>query len=118
VLTAARSPWQNPYAGRLIGSICRECLDHVIILSERHLRRVLSSYFHYHHHNARTLFRSTGIANGLVPYSYPPQAITSLPSRRWAGYVIAMSAEPREIGRPRAGISDESSSSADKASNA
>jgi hypothetical protein len=42
VITAPRSPWQNPYAERLIGSIRRECLDHVIILSERHLRRVLS----------------------------------------------------------------------------
>ena len=48
VITAPRSPWQNPYAERLIGSIRRECLDHVIILSERHLRRVLSSYFQYH----------------------------------------------------------------------
>ena len=43
----------NPYAERLIGSIRRECLDHVIILSKRHLRRVLSSCFHYHH-DART----------------------------------------------------------------
>ena len=42
VITAPRSPWQNPYVKRLIGSIRRECLDHVIILSERHLRRVLS----------------------------------------------------------------------------
>jgi putative transposase len=53
VITAPRSPWQNPYAERLIGSIRRECLDHVIILSERHLRRVLSSYFRYQH-DART----------------------------------------------------------------
>ena len=53
VITAARSPWQNPYVERLVGSIRRECLDHVIILSERHLRRVLSSYFQYHH-EART----------------------------------------------------------------
>jgi transposase InsO family protein len=53
IITAPRSPWQNPYAERLIGSIRRECLDHVIILNERHLRRVLSSYFQYHH-NART----------------------------------------------------------------
>jgi putative transposase len=53
VITAPRSPWQNPYVERLIGSIRRECLDHVIILSERHLRRVLSSYFRYHH-EART----------------------------------------------------------------
>ena len=53
VITAPRSPWQNPYAERLIGSIRRECLDHVIILSEHHLRRVLSAYFQYHH-DART----------------------------------------------------------------
>src|SRR5438094_8035376 len=49
VITAPRSPCQNPYAERLIGSIRRECLDHVIIFNERHLRRVLSSYFQYHH---------------------------------------------------------------------
>jgi hypothetical protein len=47
VITAPRSRWQN--VERFIGSIRRECLDHVIILSERHLRRVLSSYFQYHH---------------------------------------------------------------------
>jgi putative transposase len=49
VITASRLPWQNPHVGRLIGSIRRECLDHVIILDERHLRRVLSSYFQYRH---------------------------------------------------------------------
>jgi transposase InsO family protein len=49
VLTAARSPWQNPYVERLIGSIRRECLDHVIVLNEQHLRRVLRSYFQYYH---------------------------------------------------------------------
>jgi len=41
VLTAARSPWQNPYAERLIGSLRRDCLDHIIVLDEMHLRRVL-----------------------------------------------------------------------------
>ena len=49
VLTAPRRPWQNPYVERLIGSIRRECLDHVIVLSEGHLRRLLTSYFHYYH---------------------------------------------------------------------
>jgi transposase InsO family protein len=49
VLTAPRSPWQNAYAERVIGTIRRECLDHVIVLSERHLRRILSSYFDYYH---------------------------------------------------------------------
>ncbi len=44
VITAARSPWQNAYVERVIGSIRRECLDHI----ERHLRRVLSSYVDYY----------------------------------------------------------------------
>jgi putative transposase len=49
VLTAPRSPWQNPYVERIIGSIRRDCLDHVIIFNEMHLRRVLSCYFRYYH---------------------------------------------------------------------
>jgi len=49
VTISARSPWQNPYVERLIGSIRRECLDHVIILSEKQLRRLLHSYFAYYH---------------------------------------------------------------------
>jgi transposase InsO family protein len=48
VLTAIRSPWQNAYAERLIGSIRRECLDHIIIGSERGLRRVLRAYVEYY----------------------------------------------------------------------
>jgi transposase InsO family protein len=53
VIIAARSPWQNPFVERLIGSIRRECLDHVIVISENHLRQVLKSYFRYYHY-ART----------------------------------------------------------------
>ena len=53
VLTAPHRPWQNPFAERLIGSIRRECLDHVLVLSERHLRRILTCYFAYYH-RART----------------------------------------------------------------
>jgi hypothetical protein len=49
VLTTPRSPWQNPYAKRLIGSIRRDCLDHFVILNARHLKRTLSSYFAYYH---------------------------------------------------------------------
>ena len=51
--TAPRSPWQNAYAERLIGSIRREVLDHVIVLGERHLRQVLLSYMTYYN-EART----------------------------------------------------------------
>ncbi len=49
VVTAPRSPWQNPYVERVIGSIRRECLDHVIVINESHLRRVLFSYVDYYH---------------------------------------------------------------------
>ena len=44
-----RSPWQNSYAERLAGSVRRECLNHVIALRERHLYRILNSYFAYYH---------------------------------------------------------------------
>src|SRR6476469_2484431 len=46
--TSPRSPWQNVYAERLIGSIRRECLDHVVVFGKRHLRRVLLSYMNYY----------------------------------------------------------------------
>ena len=49
VRTAPRSPWQNPYVERVIGSIRRDCLDHVIVLNERHLRRLLHTYVAYYH---------------------------------------------------------------------
>jgi hypothetical protein len=48
VVTAPRTPWENPYVERLIGSVRRECLDHIIIFNERHLHHVLSRYFQYH----------------------------------------------------------------------
>jgi len=53
VKSAPRSPWQNPCVERIIGSIRSDCLDHVIVLNEWHLRRILRSYFDYYH-NSRT----------------------------------------------------------------
>ena len=50
VLTAPRSPWQNPYVERLIGSMRRECVDHVLVLNERSLQRILRSYIDYYQH--------------------------------------------------------------------
>jgi putative transposase len=49
ILTAPQSPWQNPYAERLIGSIRRECLNHYLILNAGHLKRTLHCYFRYYH---------------------------------------------------------------------
>jgi putative transposase len=48
MLIAARSPWQNPFAERLIGSIRRECLNHIVVLGERHLKWNLKRYFRYY----------------------------------------------------------------------
>ena len=56
VVTAPRSPWQNPFVERLIRSIRNDCLDHVIVLNTSHLKRILSSYFTYYH-NDRTHYR-------------------------------------------------------------
>jgi len=66
VLTAARSPWQNPYAERMIGTIRRDLLDHVIVLDERHLRRRLDSYLRYYH-GARTHLSLAKDAPALRP---------------------------------------------------
>ncbi len=69
VVTAPRSPWQNPYAERIIGSIRRECLDRVIVLNETHLKRVLSSYFEYYHESRThlSLDRNAPIAREVEP---------------------------------------------------
>lgn len=49
VLSAPASPWQRAYVERLIGSIRRDCLDHVVVLGEGHLRKILKSYLEYYH---------------------------------------------------------------------
>jgi putative transposase len=49
VMTAPQSPWQNGFVERLIGSVRRECPDHDVVLSQRHLQKILKSYFLYYH---------------------------------------------------------------------
>ncbi len=68
---APRSPWQNPYCERVIGSIRRECLDHTIILNEDHLRRILKSYFQYYHNSQPhlSLDRNSPTPRGVEPPS-------------------------------------------------
>jgi len=53
VRTAYQSPWQNPYVERLIGTLRRELLDHVIVLNQRHLERLLREYLEQYYHTAR-----------------------------------------------------------------
>jgi len=71
VLTAPQSPWQNAYVERLVGSIRRECLDHVIVLNETGLRRILKSYFEYYERSRTHL--SLGKDS---PISRPIQSVT------------------------------------------
>jgi Integrase core domain len=66
--TAPASPWQNGFAERLIGSIRRECMDHIIVLGETHLRRILNSYADYY--NCVRTHRSL---NKDAPVSRPVQ---------------------------------------------
>ena len=92
VRTAPRSPWQNPYAERVIGSIRRECLNHVIVFSDKHLRRILNGYFRYYHESRTHLSlnkdapESRGIqANKLERIFQIPQVRWTSPSLRTPG---------------------------------
>ena len=77
---APRSPWQNGFAERLIGSIRRECLDHVIVYGEAHLRRTLLSYASYYN-RTRTHGHSTKTRLYIDRFSLPVAEITPDPRR-------------------------------------
>src|SRR4051794_570709 len=75
-----RSPWQNGHVERLIGSIRRECLDHVVVLGERHLRHRLANYATYYN----------GVRTHLAldkdsPLHRPAQTIGRIASVTWLG---------------------------------
>ena len=54
VQIAPRSPWQNPYVERVIGTLRRDCLDHIIVMNEKHLKRILQEYIDKYYHPSRT----------------------------------------------------------------
>jgi transposase InsO family protein len=75
-----RSPWQNGHVERLIGSIRRECLDHVVVLGERHLRHLLANYATYYN----------GVRTHLAldkdsPVHRPAQTVGRIASVTWLG---------------------------------
>jgi transposase InsO family protein len=78
--TASASPWQNGYAERLIGSIRRECVDHVIVLGEAHLRRILRSYARYYND-----IRTHRSLDKDAPVSRPVQRVGSIKSHAILG---------------------------------
>jgi transposase InsO family protein len=75
--TAPRSLWQNAYAERLIGSIRRECLDHMIVVGEAHLRRILGAYAAYYNESRthRSLKKDTPVHRAIQRLG----AVTSRP---------------------------------------
>jgi putative transposase len=72
VKTAPRSPWQNQYVERLIGTLRRECLDHVVVLNDAHLRRLLRNYLTYYH-GCRTHLSLEKDAPDPRPVEHPDQ---------------------------------------------
>jgi putative transposase len=69
VVIAPHSPWQNPFVERLIGTIRRECLNHVIVCNERHLKQMLRRFFDYY----QTARPHTALdANAPVPRTIEP----------------------------------------------
>jgi hypothetical protein len=72
--------WQDwPYAERLIGSIRRECLDHVIVLSEEHLRRILKKYFFYYHNSNGVMYVMNGRALYAIRLAEAKGDVTAAP---------------------------------------
>jgi Integrase core domain len=78
--TALASPWQNGFAERLIGSIRRECLDHIVVLGETHLRRILHAYARYDNN-----IRMHWSLNKDTPASRPVQRIGNIRSHALLG---------------------------------
>jgi len=79
VCTAPRSPWQNPFVERLIGSIRRECLDHLIILDDSHLHRILGPYLTSYHGCRTHLSLNKDSPGGRTPESAETGKIRALP---------------------------------------
>jgi putative transposase len=94
VVIAPRSPWQNPYVERLIGSIRGEVLDRVIVLNERHLTRLLTAYMGYYHHG-RTHLSLRWIVQNLALFSLLTRAGSSQ-CRKSVGSITITSGERRD----------------------
>ena len=84
VVIAPRSPWQNAYAERVIGSIRRECLDHVVVMGERHLLRILSKYLAYYNETRTHFIAGQGRARAAQCAATSSGKGGGGSSRRWA----------------------------------
>src|SRR5260370_31048497 len=92
--TAPASPWQNGFAERLIGSIRCECVDHIIVLGEMHLRRVLKSYADYYnsvrtHRSLKRMRRSLAKFSEAEASDHMPSSadfITTAPELKFSAH--------------------------------
>jgi len=87
--TAYGSPWQNPVAERWIGSLRRELLDHVVVLGQQHLLRLVNSYIRYHHEDRchLGLGRNTPEGRPVTPRPSPYAKVVVLPRGRAASQI-------------------------------
>jgi putative transposase len=76
---APKSRWQNCYVERVIGSIRCECLDHVIVINDRHLRRLLTEYFRYYHKSRTHLSLEKDSPESRAVQSNKAESIIQLP---------------------------------------
>jgi len=79
ICTAFRSPWQNGFAERWIGSLRRDCLDHVIAINERQLRRAIRSYVNYYHQDRTHLGLQKDTPDGRSVESHKGANVISIP---------------------------------------
>jgi len=93
-LIALRAPWQNLVAERLIGSLRRECLDHVVLLNEKHLRGILTDFLGYYH-----CHRPDRFARNRARLNCPTRAKSSN-SRSWADCIIVTLGKPPKVLSP------------------
>jgi integrase-like protein len=83
VVSAARSPWQNAYVERVIGSLRRECLDYILIFNERHLRRILSSYADYYQPQPHASRTRQGLSGPSPGHATRERKSHCLPASQW-----------------------------------
>jgi transposase InsO family protein len=95
VLTAFRSPWQSPYVERFIGSIRRECLNHVVIINEISLRRHMASYLDYYHGSRTHLSLGEDAPDERAVQAQEMGKIYAIP--KVGGFIIDTSAEPPNV---------------------
>ncbi len=87
IVTAPTSPWQNAYVERVIGTLRRELLDHVIVLNERHLKRLLSSYLVYYHPWRTHRSLNQDAPDGRAIRKADPRNVTEIPAVHGLHYV-------------------------------